>query len=801
LKKRGQTTTFIAIGILLLITIGMLLYIRGLYYQTTEIEVEKIHDQPTTLPPLKSYIQECIVRTSQRPLEEIGKNGGVFNKSINGFNRRYTKYRKKDFYSMCQYVPGDGCVNTMVTRPIIESEIARNMTERLQECINLSVFENIGYTTSNGSMKINVTVAVSDIDIVLHYPVRIEKLDDVQEEDTFQVLLPVPLGKMFDLMVQIVNTEVTYNQFDKNLWMLQHGSEVTIKKERVYPHTLYTLTSKSKETNNSYQFLFSTEGQDRVSMIGGTVNLRENTSRICYSLIDGTCYNNTPRLGVCTDYGLNDSGPGCSGLTTFGGANQGLNPCLNATGHVSLPHGWQACVEDAPGGVQGADRAGTRYTLMACINGIMYFEACRDYREEYCTYNPTYNITLFNYNSNRSSEEGNYTIFGKGICKENRWEDCLAQRRKNDCENENYRDCKWDAPTNYGINTSRPLCIPKVPPGFKYWENNGIQACEMGNDYRTCDGLDFSCPYRWHSNLDKRCSGIGDCGNGYSVNGKLSTQGFFSTDSKPYSKYNNVPENYTLYDGTFAQVLTVNAINFDQSKLERRKSIYSTNEYFIDEYTYSDVVTFLTDYIEDVATWDMCGDWFDCIWNVIPKKYTGYVAAGAICMPWKASDDFNDMECQKCSTNAQVYPCTEYKCRSYGEGCNFYYDTDGMPICTSGSASDVSQFNFTYVNVTNGYNTSEDVNDLLLSMDYIGMQINESLQPNLNIVVSFNTSEETKCTLLGYPPELLAIPGFPVMSQISGVETSYSKEHHLDVTLPDITDLMNYTSSELNLHK
>lgn len=199
------------------------------------------------------------------------------------------------------------------------------------------------------------------------------------------------------------------------------------------------------------------------------------------------------------------------------------------------------CVTDS-----GKDKPGSRYYREICSNGEIKTEACADYRQEECI----------------ESNSGGYS---QAACRVNRWQDCTAQKKKEDCTNADKRDCKWlDGIENmlfggalYGNNGTAsgtgassaggdPLagiaqaakaagglknlpkgaCVPQVPPGFNFETNEGAAICAQAN--AACPvtyekgliGGDWKCKEHCEclpgGELEKKrvalCNALGDCG-------------------------------------------------------------------------------------------------------------------------------------------------------------------------------------------------------------------------------------------------------------------------------------------------
>jgi len=143
-------------------------------------------------------------------------------------------------------------------------------------------------------------------------------------------------------------------------------------------------------------------------------------------------------------------------------------------------HGESWCVYDTPSG-DSKDPVGSRYFKAVCLNNEVIVEPCADFRNEICI-------------------EEKFGGFSEAACRVNRWQDCMQQEEKADCENKDVRDCKWiegyyfstqSGQIEKSINeteakkrgvqqTPTGLCVPYYPPGFVFWGSQGGAAGQTG---------------------------------------------------------------------------------------------------------------------------------------------------------------------------------------------------------------------------------------------------------------------------------------------------------------------------------
>ena len=182
--------------------------------------------------------------------------------------------------------------------------------------------------------------------------------------------------------------------------------------------------------------------------------------------------------------------------------------CQGTSNGQSYKHGESWCVYDDFGAFgKGENSVGSRFFKHICINGEEVLEACEDFRAEECI-------------------EGDINGFSQAACRVNRWQDCTAQTKKDDCENPERRDCFWKEGITLTNSSIIGACLPENPPGLKFWESEEAKnICAQGN--ANCivkfeKGLfgDEKCEENcqclteaWKKERNDVCKSLGDCGS------------------------------------------------------------------------------------------------------------------------------------------------------------------------------------------------------------------------------------------------------------------------------------------------
>ncbi len=219
--------------------------------------------------------------------------------------------------------------------------------------------------------------------------------------------------------------------------------------------------------------------------------------------------------------------------TNYRGAYSG-SPTGTATANNFPQHGETWCANDATDGNENSP--GATYYRLLCYNGDVTVEICDTTRQKICA-------------EEKDEESGRFF----GNCKVNVWQDCTAQTTKEDCENENVRDCVWvqedggqkiseiyggiSEPHYYyfskeGLKNDKEgmgACVPKYSPGFARDGSNTAIGGEMCNQATTvckvkeekglldsgyhCVDNCYCKDSEWVESLNNICSQLGDCGS------------------------------------------------------------------------------------------------------------------------------------------------------------------------------------------------------------------------------------------------------------------------------------------------
>jgi len=196
--KRGQITFFIVLGIVILVVIAFLFFIKGIYKIP---EREKVILAPTQKNPVEKYMESCIIKTANEALDRIYLYGGYIDQT------HYIKdYNKIPLFT---YSSEDIMYNIQPHLKEINYRISEYVKNNLLNCVDFTDFRSQGYNIQDGSSVDEVVLDIQDDKIIFNvdYVVDVERGGVKETYDDFKTFIPSKLGKIFGFMTDIVNEE------------------------------------------------------------------------------------------------------------------------------------------------------------------------------------------------------------------------------------------------------------------------------------------------------------------------------------------------------------------------------------------------------------------------------------------------------------------------------------------------------------------------------------------------------------------------------------------------------------------
>ncbi|MBU1204456.1 MAG: hypothetical protein KKE93_00935 [Nanoarchaeota archaeon] len=262
LKKRGQISVFIIIGIIIVLVLGLAFYLRARAHRIEGVEpiVEEI---PTQLHPIKIFIEQCIDRTATDAVILIGESGGYTDISDFGIthtadptisqavefspessmNVAYWWYLKSsnDCSGNCEFSSEMPDLKSEMKKgsersfmdSSIEAQIDQYVNANLNKCLNdFRDFKDQGFEVRElGKITTTTIIRQDDVLVSVNYPLEIAKDKVKSKASSFFTTIPVNLKNVYELAFMITSDEINYNFLERNTLNLIAGfSEINNEK-------------------------------------------------------------------------------------------------------------------------------------------------------------------------------------------------------------------------------------------------------------------------------------------------------------------------------------------------------------------------------------------------------------------------------------------------------------------------------------------------------------------------------------------------------------------------------------------
>ena len=230
-SKKAQITTFIIIGVVLLIIVGLIYFLRPV---PEEIIV------PPEAQPVKLFIDECLEGVSNTGIRLIARQGGYFVKddALN-FEEGTIAYG----YASKESV--------LVSITEIEEQLARYTAATLRECIDLEVFEEQGYSFKESEISAKAEILDNKVLFEIRYPLEITLGDSRTELNRFAAEVNLPLGRMHSTALEIIMMILEDPEYINTDALADMGYQVNIIPVS-FNDMVYSI--KDKETDLTFMF-------------------------------------------------------------------------------------------------------------------------------------------------------------------------------------------------------------------------------------------------------------------------------------------------------------------------------------------------------------------------------------------------------------------------------------------------------------------------------------------------------------------------------------------------------------------
>ncbi len=193
--KRGQITTFVVIGLVLIAVIGVFIYTRQMQVQqaTTTAGREVVS---ADVRPLQIFVEQCIQKTAVPGIYLLGEQGGYINPPANSYD--------SDIFTIGYGFSGNS--TTLPTIEAMQAEISDYLKEFIPLCTaGFEDFKKEGTEISEGNITVNATIFQDKVQFAVNYPIEVRSLGKSSSLKSFYSTVPIKLGYYHDVASQIID--------------------------------------------------------------------------------------------------------------------------------------------------------------------------------------------------------------------------------------------------------------------------------------------------------------------------------------------------------------------------------------------------------------------------------------------------------------------------------------------------------------------------------------------------------------------------------------------------------------------
>jgi hypothetical protein len=193
MKRKGQVSVFIIIGIVIVALVGLVLF----FTSTSKGDVPP----PSASNEFDEYFrfyQSCLNKNAEGTVIETALNGGYYEKpamSVNILFNDYPYYLDKGK----EYFP---------TRTVIESELSKMMVVYADECFN-SLKEVIpsGYILEKGETKVTAKITANSVQFDITSPVTIGRESKKRTKEGYKTTVSARIDEIYNAIEEFITLQ------------------------------------------------------------------------------------------------------------------------------------------------------------------------------------------------------------------------------------------------------------------------------------------------------------------------------------------------------------------------------------------------------------------------------------------------------------------------------------------------------------------------------------------------------------------------------------------------------------------
>ena len=242
--KRGQISIMIIIGIIILLSAIIIIYLTDISYQDPKL-VEEVYEVPLRARPVSSYVDNCLSEIATEALVKLGEQGGYIYPDKWGYSARGSAYDTNAlkfapnsdmvipywYYLHGNECPDGVCQYEYGIPPLyretggewdrsIEEQVDRYVEDNIGTCVqDFETFERSGLEiVEQGEPEAKTSVQENDVGVRFYWPLELRDMtgDATISIKEFSTTVPVNLKNIYENGLKILADEI-YNAYVEHL--------------------------------------------------------------------------------------------------------------------------------------------------------------------------------------------------------------------------------------------------------------------------------------------------------------------------------------------------------------------------------------------------------------------------------------------------------------------------------------------------------------------------------------------------------------------------------------------------------
>lgn len=243
--KKAQVTMFAVIGGVIVLA-SMLFFTFKETVVKRNIETERtqiVEELPNEFLPIQPFMEECLAKTALQGLIVLGERGGyIYAEKLRldsgASEGDAVKFAQASdllipywYYLSSPNTCRGECAFDTKRLPLkgkddsVERQLEKYIENNIDYCLNgFEQIKKLGFDVEvKGKQKAETTIKEKEIDVMLTYPIKVKKLDNNFNIDTFATKIELDLNSIYRMADYVTNLERDYRFLEKHAINLMVG--------------------------------------------------------------------------------------------------------------------------------------------------------------------------------------------------------------------------------------------------------------------------------------------------------------------------------------------------------------------------------------------------------------------------------------------------------------------------------------------------------------------------------------------------------------------------------------------------